>query len=256
MPVVYVNDQPLFYFEYRVSSTGNPPVLLIHGAGGQHVHWPPQVRRLPGVRTIAPDLPGHGRSAGPGHDSIAAYAADLLALMDMLEIDRFVAAGHSMGGGIALQLALDAPGRVAGLALIATGAKLRVAPQILNSALIDYSAVVDLIISHAFSPSAGDDLRRLARRVLQETPAQVSHSDYLACDAFDVREALPNIACPALVVGGTADVMTPFKYAQFLADSIPGADLHSIEGGGHMLPTEFPGEVAALISTWLGEHFG
>src|SRR5690606_16855824 len=85
MPTVTAGEQDIFYFEYRVSASRFPPVLLIHGAGGQHTHWPPQVRRLPGTRTFAPDLPGHGRSPGEGRSSIAAYAADMLALMDALE---------------------------------------------------------------------------------------------------------------------------------------------------------------------------
>ncbi len=143
-------------------------MLLIHGAGGQHVHWPPQVRRLPGVRTIAPDLPGHGKSGGEGCDTVIGYAANLLALMDAVAVERFVAVGHSMGGAVAQMLALDAPQRVAGLALVSTGARLRVAPQILDNLPGNLDAVADFVNTYAYGPSAGDDLRRVGRRALKE----------------------------------------------------------------------------------------
>lgn len=256
MPTVHVGDWPLFYFEQRVPTPSTPPLLLIHGAGGQYAHWPPQVRRLEGIHIIAPDLPGHGRSGGEGCDSISTYAAVMRALMDALGVERFIVGGHSMGGAIALQLALDAPQRVAGLVLVATGARLRVTPQILDRVLTDYEAVVDFVIAHSFAPSADEALRQVGRRILKATPPQVVYDDYLACNRFDVMERLAQIAAPALVIGGTADEMTPPKYLHYLAEHLPDAELHLLDGTGHMIMAERPVDVAGILRGWLERRFG
>ncbi len=255
MPVVQIGGQALYTFEHRVAGLRVPPLLLIHGAGGQHAHWPPPVRRLPGVPVYAPDLPGHGRSEGPGCASIADYAAVLLALMDALGVGQFIPVGHSMGGAVALRLALDEPGRVAGLGLVSSGARLRVAPQILDNVLDDYGAVVELVVEWQYGPGAGEKIRRLARRQLKALPPAVTQGDYLACDAFDVRDRLAEIAAPALVVCGTADQMTPLKYAEYLADNLPDASLARVEGAGHMLPAECPDELVRILRGWLAARF-
>ncbi len=255
MPTIQLGDQSLFYFEHRIADSAIPPLLLIHGAGGQHIHWPPQVRRLKGVWTLAPDLPGHGRSEGSGRSTVAAYVADLLALIDTLGIARFIPVGHSMGGAIALQMALDEPERLAGVVLVATGARLRVASHILDNVLTNFDTVIDFVTTYAYGPSASDDLKRLTRRSLRETGPEVVHGDYLACHAFDVLERLDQITVPALVIGGTADQMTPAKYAQHLSDHIPDAELHLIETAGHMIPVEFPDRIADILHNWLSRRF-
>ena len=255
MPHVELNTQTIFYAEHRAPGSAIPPVLLIHGAGGQHANWPPQVRRMDAVHTITPDLPGHGRSGGTGRRTIGEYATDMLALADALDMERFIPVGHSMGGAIALQLALDAPERVAGLGLVSTGARLRVTPRILDHVLDDYEKVVDFVVRAAFGPTADDDLRRLGRRLLMEAPPEVVLRDYLACDAFDVRERLGEVAAPALVIGGTADRMTPPEFSSYLAEHIPDAELHLIEGAGHMIAAEFPDWVADILWNWLARQW-
>lgn len=255
MPTVHLGGQVLFYFEHRAAAPSAPPLLLIHGAGGQHAHWPPQIRRLDGAHIIAPDLPGHGRSGSVGRDTVPAYAADMLTLMDALGVERFIVGGHSMGGAIAQQMALDAPQRVAGLVLVATGARLRVTPQILERVLTDYEAVVDFVLAHSFAPSADNSLRQVGRRILKAISPQVVYGDYLACDRFDVMDRLPQIAAPALVIGGTADQMTPPKYLHYLAEHLPDAELHLIDGAGHMIMAERPAEVADTLRGWLERRF-
>lgn len=255
MPVVEIDEQPLFYFEYRVSRSNVPPLLLIHGAGGQHAHWPPQIRRIPNVRTFAPDLPGHGRSGGAGRDRIAEYAASLLALLDQVGVERFIAAGHSMGGAIAQQLALDAPDRVAGLVLIATGARLPVNDRVLNDVLDDPDGVIDFVVKYAYGRDADEVLRRQGRRAMKNIDPAVLHSDYLACADFDVRAALKRIACPALIIGAEVDKMAPLALQQELADGLPDAEFYSLEGTGHMIPVEYPDALAEIMSDWLERKF-
>jgi pimeloyl-ACP methyl ester carboxylesterase len=255
MPILTLDNQSIFYFEYRVSLSRYPPLLLIHGAGGQHTNWPPQVRRLGLARAFVPDLPGHGRSEGPVCESVEAYAARLLALMDALEIDSFIPVGHSMGGAVALQLALDAPNRVAGLAVISAGATLPVDDDLIRLIQEDFKAAVGAIVERAYGPAADDELKRLGRRMLSHTAPDVLLSDYLACRAFDASVRLGEVDVPALVVGGAADRMAPPEHSAALAERLPRAELHLIEEAGHMLPVEYPDILAGLIRDWLEREF-
>ncbi len=256
MPVMAWAGQPLFYAAYGDAAAGRPPVVLVHGAGGTHLHWPPQVRRLAGARVLALDLPGHGQSAAAdaatqAASSIEVKASAVLAVLDALGIARAVVVGHSMGGAIALALALARPERVAGLGLVGTGARLRVAPEILDGLTRDFAGTVAAIVERMFGPQAPERLKALALKRMLEVDARVLRADWDACNAFDVRERLGEIAAPCLVVTGSADVMTPEKYARFLAESLPAARLHVEAGAGHMVMLERPEAVAQVLGEWV-----
>ena len=123
----------LYYHFYEGSNEGQrPSVILIHGAGGNHLYWPSEIRRLPGYRVFALDLPGHGKSGGRGQQSISTYAEVVLEWLESVGIHSAVFVGHSMGGAIAMTLALDHPEHVLGLGLVSAGARLRVAPAFLE----------------------------------------------------------------------------------------------------------------------------
>nr|MBC8249889.1 alpha/beta hydrolase [Anaerolineales bacterium] len=233
--------------------------VLVHGAGGSHLDWPAPLRRLKGANVYDLDLPGHGRSEGAGgvlslpkgRSSIAAYRDFLLAFLGALGLERTIVAGHSMGGAIALDFALHYPDRLAGLILVGSGARLRVAPAILTGILADFEATVDLVCEYAFGPSATEQLKRLGRQRLLKTPPQVLHGDYAACDAFDVMERLGEVRCPTLAIGGTADMLTPPQYSVYLRDHIPGAELVLVDAAGHMVMLEKPEVVSRAISKFV-----
>jgi len=156
-----------------------------------------------------------------------------------------------MGGAIAQQLALDHPARVAGLILVATGARLRVAPAIMEGVLVDYDTALDTITAYAWGPQAPEELVRLGRAQLAQVSAQVAHGDYTACNAFDVMGRLGQITAPTLIVSGTADRLTPAKYAAKLAEDIPNAQLGLIENAGHMVMLEQPEQVGQAVIKFL-----
>jgi pimeloyl-ACP methyl ester carboxylesterase len=253
MPLLGVAGLQTYYVHRQPVLARHPPVVFIHGAGGTHQHWLFQVRDLPQSPTYAPDLPGHGRSEGPGWDSIQAYGEWLLAFIDAAGLERAVIVGHSMGGGIALDVALRHPARVAGLGLIATGARLRVAPAILEGIQQNKEAAVRLICTWAFGPEAPSEMVRVGRRQMGTTPTEVLHGDFTACDAFDVMGRLDEIAAPTSVLCGTRDPLTPSKFSVYLRDHIPGARLHLVEGAGHMVMVENPKAVVQALSALLDE---
>lgn len=250
MAVVRVRGNDLFY---AASGEVGPTVVLIHGAGGNHLHWPPSLRTLPGARVCALDLPGHGRSGGAGRKEIGEYAADVVGLLDGLGVERAVLIGHSMGGAIAQSLALTYPERAAGLVLVGTGARLRVAPAILDGIRQDFHSVVRLITEWAWGQGTDPALVEKGRELMEEVDPEVLLGDFLACDRFDVREQAAQIAAPTLVITGSEDRMTPPRFGEWLAEHIPAARFLLIEGAGHMVALEKPSEVSTAVQAWLKE---
>lgn len=244
----------IYYHQYEGSTIGRKPTLiLIHGAGGTHLYWPPEVRRLPGTRVYAPDLPGHGKSRGRGHQTIEAYSQSVLDWMTGLGVHSAVFVGHSMGGAIALNLALDYPEHVVGVVLMGGGARFKVAESLLDStqSATTYMNAVKLIVDWSFSPTTPNRLKELAGQRMAETRASVLHNDLNACQSFDATERIGDLKKPALIVCGTDDRMMPPRYSQFLAEQIPGADLQLISEAGHMVQLEKPQLVANAILNFL-----
>jgi pimeloyl-ACP methyl ester carboxylesterase len=228
------------------------PLLLVHGAGGTHDHWPEALRRLPGRRVIAVDLPGHGASPAPGEKAVPAYARRIVDLLDALGIARAVVSGHSMGGAIALTLALEAPERIAGLLLVGTGARLRVVPAIMLASADPARAneLASAAAGFSFGAGASPELLRAFSEGMAAAAPGVVHGDFTACDAFDVMDRLGAIRAPARIVVGAEDRLTPPKYSAFLRERLPGDGLLVVPGAGHMVTWEAPDAVtreAALL---------
>lgn len=245
----------LYYSLHCERGTENPPMVLIHGAGGSHLYWPPEIRRLPGYCVYAVDLPGHGKSeSSDGQQTIGDYAHHLVGWLESIQLRRAVFVGHSMGSAIALTLAIHHPEYVVGLGLISAGARLRVNPEILSYAAdqTTFLKAADLLVSHSFSPTTSLRLVELSSRRILETRQSVFLGDLLACNCFDVMAHLGAVDQPTLVVCGAEDQMTPLRYAQFLTNSIPNAKLSVIPGAGHMVMLEQPRLVADGLLTFLG----
>ena len=252
MHSVSINGEKLNYQSSgdRLQSAG-APLVLVHGAGGSSMHWPGELRRLPGHTVYALDLPGHGKSSGAGRAEIGAYVEVVRAFAEALKLPPFVLGGHSMGGAITQEFALRYPARLAGLLLIGTGAKLRVAPQVLTGILSDFSGTTELLTQWTHGEHADPNLLRLYTRRLREVSPQVIHDDFVACDAFDRRADVGRITTPALILCGDADRMTPVKYSQYLHEQIAGSQLVVVQGAGHMVMLEQPAAVARAVAAFL-----
>lgn len=220
-----------------------PPLLLVHGAaGGIHV-WLDQITGLSSaLEVVAVDLPGHGGSPTPSPPlDIPGHADVLSRLLAELRLSDALVVGHSMGGAVALTLALAHPEQVAGIALVATGARLPVSDLVLEAATRQDFAT--LLTATAYGPdTAPEVLERFTKGPLP-APPEVIQADFLACRAFDVRDRLPEVAAPALVIGGSADALVGQGRLRQLAAGLPQARLLLIEGAGHMVMQERAEEV-------------
>lgn len=251
MPQVETRRGNVYFADHRLDDT--PPMLLIHGAAGSRLDWPLALRKL---GAVVPDLSGHGKSGGEGRETIREYADDMAALLDALDIERATICGQSMGGAIALTMALDHPARVRGLILISSGARLRVHPDILTQARRNPAAVADILFEWLWSGETDEAMREKGKTAFMAQKPDVIARDYLACDAYDVRDRLAEVGAPSLVLCGTADVMAPPKYSEALAAGIPDATLRLFDGAGHNLHLERPTEVASAIAGWTAERGG
>ena len=246
-----IAGQPVAWLE----AGAGRPLVLVHGAGGSAELWPRQLDELADVaQVLAPDLPGHGPLGGRGRPSIVAYAEWLDGFLAAVAGEPAVVVGHSMGGAVAQTLALLRPERLAGLVLIATGARLRVVARLVELLRHDPREGQSLIQDLSFGAPASRECGELVARVLREGPPLVTLGDYLACDRFDVRERLAAIRSPTLVVAGAEDRLTPLRYARFLAETISGARLVEIEAAGHFPQLEQSGPVNAAIRAFLAER--
>jgi pimeloyl-ACP methyl ester carboxylesterase len=243
----------IYYFEHQGDNSYNPPIVLIHGAGGSQLHWPAPVRRLSGFPIYALDLPGHGKSVGRGYQSINAYVECVLEWMNAVELRQAVFIGHSMGGAIALSLALDHPERVLGLGIVGSGARLKIDPVLLESASRKetFPATIETIIEWAFDPQADPRLVELAAKRMAEIRPSVLHSDFMACDSFNKLDLLESLSVPTFILCGERDKLTPPRYSQYLADHISGAKITIISDAGHMVQLEKPVQVAETLREYI-----
>lgn len=242
----------MYYFE-NDGNWARPAVILLHGAGGNHLYWPPEIRRLKNQRVYALDLPGHGKSEGIGRQSIADYAHSVLDFMGSQKISKAVFVGHSMGGAIALWLGIHNPSRTLGLGLISTAPRLRVSPDLLSSSSVAATLplAVKAMVEMSFGPHADPHIKELAAQRVAAVRYPVLHGDFLACNLFDETSLLGRAKAPALIVCGSEDRMTPARYSQAMHSRLKKSLIHIVEGAGHMVMLEQPLVVANILDLFL-----
>lgn len=243
----------LYYSLSEGGKRDQKPVVLIHGAGSSHLCWPAELRRLNGYTVYAIDLPGHGRSQGVGFQSVAAYCGAIIDFLAALDLYRAHFVGHSLGGAIALNLALDYGQHVEGLGLIASGAHFDLPADMLDYLSSPTSAPVGLQIlqQHSFSAKARPDLVNRSLEALKATRSSVLYGDWTACAQFDVRARAAEVTAPAYIAAGSQDRLTPPAQSRFLAGSLPNARLEVIAEAGHLVMLEQPAAVAHGLRAFL-----
>jgi pimeloyl-ACP methyl ester carboxylesterase len=229
-----------------------PTLVLIHGAGSSSQAFLNQLRRLDRtMNVLALDLPGHGATPGPGRDTISTYANWVEEALSVFTVPAFFLGGHSMGGAIALELALRSWPRIRGLILIATGAELRVSTKIIAGLAAEPEPTLALINKWCFPPDADPLLIRQSLELLQQVPVSVVYNDFQACNRFDRSEHVGTITLPTLILVGEGDVMTPPAFAEALQKKILNSKLVQVPGAGHLVMLEKPREVNQAMENFV-----
>jgi len=239
-----------------------PLVVFLHGAGMDHTVWALPARYFAhrGRAVLAVDLPGHGKSEGEALTSIAAMADWVAALLDAVDVGTAALAGHSMGALAALEAAARHAGRLRALALLGAAPKMPVHPDLLAAAAANEHAAFELMTSWGFGPAGqlggarvpGSWLMGGGERLLERVRPGVLSADLAACNAYaEGMASAAKVECPAAVIMGSDDRMTPARAGAKLAAAIPGARAITIPACGHMLLAEKPDETLDALKTVL-----
>lgn len=231
----------------RRGGSGAATVVVLHGAGGDGRAWerPAALLRSSGCSVLAPDLPGHGGSAGPALESVGEMARWLVALLDAAGVGACTLAGHSMGSLVALHAAAALPGRVDRLLLVATASPMRVSPRLLDLARTDPERAMAAIAawSHDDDEASAAALTLERMRAAGAAAPGLLATDLAACDA--APEPPAGVAARTLLVLGRRDRMTPPRAALGLGQAL-GAGIDEVEAG-HALLDDAPEHVAHAV---------
>lgn len=237
------------------------PLLLVHGAANDHDAWRDVTPYLAaaGIRTIAPDLPGHGFSTGTPLDSIERIADWVLALADTLKLERFALAGHSMGSLAALETAARAGRYVSRLLLLGTSVPMPVSAQLLDTAVKNPDAACRMVANWSHTPDfflAGGGGHGVwgpgkTLAVMRRNGPTLA-GDLDNCNRYaNGLAAAAAIECPTLLILGRRDRMTSLRAVQPLQDALSTAERREIADCGHAMMVEKPREVATAIQEFL-----
>ncbi|HET9794852.1 MAG TPA: alpha/beta fold hydrolase [Thermoanaerobaculia bacterium] len=248
--------------EVREEGSG-PAVVLVHGYPLDGDMWSDVSRRLaPKFRVLRPDLPSRRDTPHPPQPSMAEYAGWIAAVADAAG-GKVGIAGFSMGGYVLFELLRARPEVVAAAAFVDTqgGADDGAGRQARNRAIFTAremgpSAVSDGMIPKLLSAGARSrpDLVARVRAIVRRQNPNSIENDLLAMrDRADSLPSLGTIAVPALVLVGSEDAITPVERAESIARGIPGAELVTVPGAGHLSPMENPDAVAAALSSFFAK---
>ena len=253
MPTLEVDGREIHYLTgVNGVASERRSIVFVHGAGGNGMVWQNQRRGLDrGVNTICLDLPGHGQSHGSGCNTIAEYSRWLIRFLQRLELSGPILAGHSMGGAVVIEAAIEYPEEMDGLILIGSGARLRVSAEILRGIEADFEDTAAQLVQWCYGPGTSEKVVNWGLEQLLAEQPDVMLDDFKACNEFDRLSKIVSIKHPALVICGSEDSMTPPKYSQYLADNLQRAALRIVEGAAHMVMVEDAFKVNTSILKFL-----
>jgi pimeloyl-ACP methyl ester carboxylesterase len=257
-----------------------PPVVLVHGLLGSHESWAPQISRLAKKhRVVAPDLFGHGQSDKPSGDySLSAHAATLRDLMDHLGISSAAFVGHSLGGGIVMQLSYLFPERVDRLCLVSSGGLGREVSLFLKAATLPGSELVlPLLASDRLRRTTENIIKHLGRlglpvqpsrsatetwRSLKTVSDKSSRAAFLASTRAVVGLRGQTVSAkqhfskfeslPSLLVWGGRDKMIPASHAENLRRVVPDSRVEIFPRAGHFPQLDEPELFFRVLDEFLG----
>src|SRR5439155_294031 len=252
---------------YEVFGQGEP-LLMIMGLNGNLLNWGPVVpaRLAEQYQVILFDNRGAGRTdQPPGPYTMAQMADAAAALLDALNVDRAHVFGCSMGGMIAQHLALDHPAKlrrlVLGCSMVGGSHTVQAEPEVLaylapQPGLTPFEAAwrgVPITYPPEFIEANREMLEELIRTGVQYPSQPHAYEAQLGAIMYthDTYDRLPEIQAPTLVLTGNRDVLIPPENSQILAERMPNAQLHEIEGAGHVFWISHPDATVAALTAFL-----
>ena len=251
MPFITIQGSTTYYRQNGDFRADRSTILFVHGAGGTGNNWVHQLSGIEGYNCLALDLPGHGRSEGLAVDAIRIYREFVWSFAQALDLGSFVLAGHSMGGAIAMELALAYPDALAGLIIVDSGARLRVNPETLEVLSKGEHPLKN--VKYSYSTNVPSLVLDQAKEEMKSVPTEVYLADFRACDNFNLMNHVKDINLPALVICGQDDQMTPVKYSEYLTKELGKSTFMLISNAGHMSMLEQPERVNRSIQDFLAQ---
>jgi 3-oxoadipate enol-lactonase len=249
---------------HLVEGRPDAPVLVLPSSlGTTRELWEPQIHAFErGFRVLRYEHRGHGRSpAPPGPYSMSDLGADALDLLDELGIERAVWCGLSLGGMVGMWLAVHAPGRLSGLVLACTSARIASPDAYRERAALvrerGIEPVADAIVARWFTVTTFEERPELPERFRAIVASQPVEGYAGSCEAlagWDFREELASIPVPTLVVAGSEDEATPAPETDLIAERIPGARHAVLDGAAHLANLERPDAFLDAVLPHLLEH--
>ncbi|MDB5872636.1 MAG: beta-ketoadipate enol-lactone hydrolase (3-oxoadipate enol-lactonase)-like protein [Ramlibacter sp.] len=241
-----------------------PTVLMLHGIGGGHLSFAPQVETLAssGYRAVAWDMPGYGRSAPIEPYTFKGLAQSCITLIESLQCGDVTLVGHSMGGMVAQEVLARRPELVSKLVLCGTSPSFgkpegdwqrefiaqRTAPLDAGKSMAE---LAEILVPQMVGPAALPEGVQLATHCMSQVPASTYRRALEALVTFDRRANLPNIQVPALLVSGEHDRNAPPAVMKKMAGAIPRSTYLEMPGIGHLQNLEAPEEFDGLLLNFL-----
>jgi pimeloyl-ACP methyl ester carboxylesterase len=236
------------------------PLVLLHGLGASNDDWEYQLAAFSKrFHCIAPDFRGFGLSPRVSPYSIEQFAGDIWTLLEGLGIDRFRLIGHSMGGAVAMQMAVDQPGRIESLVLADTlpsfrtntlGRRMMFATRYATMGLLGPKRLAGAIAMKLFPNADQAALRERVRLRGESNDRGVYLETIRNLVTWAVTDRLSRLSMPVLVVAAEHDYF-PLADAEAFAHALPDARLIVFPGAHHALPLESPQEFNAAVLQFL-----
>jgi 3-oxoadipate enol-lactonase len=243
---------------------GGPTVLMLHGIGGGHLAFAPQVETLAssGYRAVAWDMPGYGHSAPIEPYTFKGLAQSCIQLIESLRCENVILVGHGMGGMVAQEVVARRPGLVSRLVLCGTSAAFgkpdgewqrefvaqHTAPLDAGRSMTE---LAETLVPQMTGPGSLPEGVRLATHCMGLVPAATYRRALECIVTFDRRANLANIDVPTLVVAGAHDRLAPPAMMKEMAGAIARGTYIEMKGVGHLQNLEAPDDFDALLLNFL-----
>ncbi|MGB1961155.1 MAG: alpha/beta fold hydrolase [Candidatus Puniceispirillaceae bacterium] len=238
-----------------------PPVLCLHGIGGDRTSFADQLGQLGGRRVIAWNMPGYGGSDPLMQMDFAALSGAVVALLDALGIATVHLVGQSIGGMIAQEVAIRSSDRVASLGLIATTPAFGGRDDSFRQAFVaarlspldagaDMATLAQQAIPAIIGPAASAEMRQLAIAAMGRIDETAFRQVVSCLVTFNRRADQHRISQPCCLIAGSHDTNSPARVMAKMADGLANATFHIVDQAGHLVNSECPETVNAILTAF------